>query len=124
MSSSQSPRRRRTEKVPPVSPKANIPPTDTLQNSPQAKDSFKTDAAFWSDFEPFIPLALLLLAGFTRFYRLDRPFSVAFDETHFGEGDGRNEYLHPPAYPNSCVTGNFTSYYLRGNYFFDMYVNL
>lgn len=39
----------------------------------------------WLDrYERWVPLALTLLCGFTRFYRLDCPPGVVFDEYHFG----------------------------------------
>lgn len=49
-----------------------------------------------------MPLLLTLFAGATRFYRLDRPGGVVFDESHFGKFTGwytKNEYyfdIHPP----------------------------
>lgn len=51
--------------------------------------------------EPYIPVALLLICAATRFYRLDQPNGVVFDETHFGR---------------------FTQQYHAHTYLFDMYV--
>ena len=39
----------------------------------------------WLDvYERWVPLVLTLICGFTRFYRLDKPPGVVFDEFHFG----------------------------------------
>lgn len=34
--------------------------------------------------EPYIPFVLLLICAASRFYRLEQPNGVVFDETHFG----------------------------------------
>ena len=47
-----------------------------------------------------MPLALTLLCGLTRFYRLDKPAGVVFDEYHFGR---------------------FTNQYLDGQFLFDIH---
>lgn len=66
-----------------------------LTSSPNKKD--------WLDrYERFVPWCLLLIAMFTRFYHLDQPGGVVFDETHFGRFTGQyhaGTYLfdiHPP----------------------------
>lgn len=55
---------------------------------------------FLEKYERFIPWILLVLCGATRFWRLDKPGGVVFDETHFGR---------------------FTNQYLAGNYLFDIH---
>ena len=47
-----------------------------------------------------MPLALTLLCGATRFYRLDQPAGVVFDEYHFGR---------------------FTNQYTDGQFLFDIH---
>lgn len=49
---------------------------------------------------PWIPLVLTVIAAFTRYWRLDRPPAVVFDEHHFGR---------------------FTNQYWKGEYFFDIH---
>jgi len=49
---------------------------------------------------PWIPLTLTVIAAFTRYWRLDRPPAVVFDEHHFGR---------------------FTNQYWKGEYFFDIH---
>ena len=49
---------------------------------------------------PWIPLVLTIVAAFTRYWRLDRPPAVVFDEHHFGR---------------------FTNQYWKGEYFFDIH---
>lgn len=49
----------------------------------------------WLDrYEAWVPLALTLLCGFTRYYRLDCPPGVVFDEYHFGRFT--NQYSESP----------------------------
>ncbi len=49
---------------------------------------------------PWIPLILTLIAAATRYWRLDKPPAVVFDEHHFGR---------------------FTNQYWKGEYFFDIH---
>ncbi len=49
--------------------------------------------------ERWVPFLLLLITGFTRYYRLDKPTGVVFDEFHFGR---------------------FTNQYHAGTYLFDI----
>jgi dolichyl-phosphate-mannose--protein O-mannosyl transferase len=49
---------------------------------------------------PWVPLVLTVIAAATRYWRLDRPPAVVFDEHHFGR---------------------FTNQYWRGEYFFDIH---
>lgn len=56
--------------------------------------------AFVVKHERWVPLVIFAITFFTRFYRLDKPPGVVFDEHHFGR---------------------FTGQYLAGTYYFDIH---
>jgi hypothetical protein len=80
MSSPSPSSRARNRRTASAAPKATVRTEDSADHpAPQVSlgpSSYKEQAATHFDVERLLPLGILLLSGFTRYYRLDRPFSV------------------------------------------------
>ena len=91
-----------------------------------------TREPLWGDFRHPAFMALVFLSFLTRFVGIAHPRSVVFDEVHFGKVRHRAApRTHSPRTvltasprclpPLPPCTGQFTNWYLTGEYFFDIH---